>query len=324
MSVTNQKISVNKFRNFSMYVKGKFKDIYIEDHFEVLLTDLITSYVKDNDTFLDIGSHYGYYSLMCGTKSKSIVVHAFEPVKVNFDVLQKNITDNKLDNIHIHNLAVSDRNGMARISIGESTDASSLHGHPIIKTTNVQKTKMISIDNFDVIKTFQVVKIDTEGHELSVLAGMRKKILKNKPQIFLEFNPKCLLNAGTDPSELIAFIHGLDYSIFLIKNSTYELIRLEGPYKKWKWLIEDGMHYDLMCLDATAEKNLPTLLAGIINKKRNPEAINIILRELKSTIKDKDEWIIHLQKDIDFLNTEINKLKTQKQSILSKIKKVVT
>ena len=59
---------------------------------------------KKNFTFLDIGSHVGYYSVLCKEFAKDSIVHAFEPNPDNFLVLNKNADMYK--NFNTHNSAI--------------------------------------------------------------------------------------------------------------------------------------------------------------------------------------------------------------------------
>jgi FkbM family methyltransferase len=57
--------------------------------------------------FLDIGANFGYHSLVTARliKESGGIVHAFEPQIQNFALLESNIADNDMKNVHVYNYA---------------------------------------------------------------------------------------------------------------------------------------------------------------------------------------------------------------------------
>jgi FkbM family methyltransferase len=136
------------------------------------------------DTFLDIGANSGFYSVMFAIENLSRNVIAFEPDPGNFARLRANLDINDLaKRIDAHCLALGDRSGEVTLyegapwNRGESTIAEP-------DQTPKQFTHQVRQVSFD--ETFSlsgqaiVIKMDVEGYEFSVLAGMERTLGQNE------------------------------------------------------------------------------------------------------------------------------------------------
>ncbi len=108
---------------------------------------------------------------ICGCKSISI-----EPVKKTFDRLKINIELNKLRNVKLHNIGISDSEGEFFIS----NNMGSMNR--IINKVSDNNCELIQVSTLDKLliseKNISLIKIDVEGYEKQVLVG-GKEILKN-------------------------------------------------------------------------------------------------------------------------------------------------
>tara|TARA_B110000879_G_scaffold209251_1_gene296532 strand:- start:692 stop:1132 length:441 start_codon:yes stop_codon:yes gene_type:complete len=84
------------------------REIYLKCEYEKEQITFLKNEIKKNkiSTFIDIGAHLGFYSI---NLSNTLKVYSFEPIKKNFDQLKSNILINNFDNIHIFNLALSNK-----------------------------------------------------------------------------------------------------------------------------------------------------------------------------------------------------------------------
>jgi Methyltransferase FkbM domain len=65
-----------------------------------------------------------------------------------------------------------------------------------------------------------VMKIDVEGAEASVIAGARDLLAATRPLIVLEISDKALRGQGSDAGRLITALRDLDYEIGVFSSST--------------------------------------------------------------------------------------------------------
>ncbi|HOE18430.1 MAG TPA: FkbM family methyltransferase [Syntrophorhabdaceae bacterium] len=187
-------------------------------------TSVFVNTLKNGMVFFDIGANVGYYTILgarlVGAQGK---VFAFEPAIRNLAYLYRHIVLNKAKNVTILSVACSDRMSLKFFTAGKNF----AEGHIVEKddTSGAQPIPAISVDEV-VRKTGccpDVIKIDVEGVELSVLKGARDVLYKARPKLFLsthsdthqktciEYLKECgytyeALNKNTlNPSEFLAY-----------------------------------------------------------------------------------------------------------------------
>jgi len=148
---------------------------------EIRLAKFIILNLVPGDHFLDIGGHYGYFTLLAaylvGEKGK---VLTFEPSQ-NYSLLKKN-TDG-LSNVTIYQEAVSNTNeGLVfyefpnLYSEYNSVDISQFENEAWFKESKPKKIEVASTTIDDILKSTpgflpKLIKIDVEGGEYTVMQG---------------------------------------------------------------------------------------------------------------------------------------------------------
>ena len=79
---------------------------------------LLKNYLFTDSTCIDIGANIGYWTKLLLTQFKTKEVHSFEPFDATFEVLKKNIINNK--NSYVNNIAISDHDGFINLYINET------------------------------------------------------------------------------------------------------------------------------------------------------------------------------------------------------------
>jgi FkbM family methyltransferase len=242
---------IPKKRHFKMLVTPRYIGHYHENIYEEFTADLVSNITKDGVCFIDVGAHYGFYSLLIGSDNKNSKIIAFEPVPETFSLLVKNVELNELKNIQVYNLAISDRDETKIFNITEASDSAGFYQHPLTSTIKTMEVKTIALDNFlkDLSGLPIVVKIDTEGHELHVLEGMRKIIEEVEDvRLVVEFNPSCLTSGGSQPRSLLEKIDQLGFEIFFIDDQRRQTYKLGDNIDSWASLIVDKIYVNLLCI----------------------------------------------------------------------------
>ncbi|MFK7997212.1 MAG: FkbM family methyltransferase [Granulosicoccus sp.] len=140
----------------------------------------------DADVCLDVGANIGNHAVVMADHCKKL--YSFEPVPFIFDVLQKNL-QSRSDRATAICLALSDKEQTTSITVptegnlGKSTMLSGQSGENIdIRSQRGDDFLELEDGHIDFIK------IDVEGLEPNVIAGLQHTIEKHQPVILLEWN----------------------------------------------------------------------------------------------------------------------------------------
>jgi FkbM family methyltransferase len=193
----------------------------VADVYEETTSRLFHRLLKPEMMVVDIGAHVGYFTLIAAKQvGPAGKVLAFEPDADNHAALLKNIAMNDYQNITVAQKAVSEQEGSAQLHLtqtGSGRHSMFHHGLPErgsvdIETTTLDATlKELGWPHVDLIK------IDVEGAEVSVLSGMAQ-LLENQTDLKLvvEFMPELLHNAGVTPQQFFDKLTSLDPEIYFI------------------------------------------------------------------------------------------------------------
>jgi FkbM family methyltransferase len=172
--------------------------------------------LKEGVTFVDIGANIGIHTVHAARRvGQTGNVFAFEPRPQNFDLLQKSIHVNGLTNVcKCMNFAIAAAEGSATLHLSDICGHNSLFPLVDERTKTKAEVKTVPLDKvIPVDERFRVVKIDAEGAELEVLAGMEQTV-KNCREIVLivEFGVPHLERNGVTSAEWFDrfFAHGFD------------------------------------------------------------------------------------------------------------------
>ena len=160
---------------------------FISDEIEYTMLD---SWLKEGDWVIDIGANIGHYTFkfseMVGKGGRVI---AFEPVPQTFELLAANVAHFPFKNTTLVNMAASDNLKLLGIQMPRLN--SGLDNYYEANLTNDMSefsVMCVPVDSLKIVEHVKLVKIDVEGHELSVLIGMRKLLERDHPVLIVEDN----------------------------------------------------------------------------------------------------------------------------------------
>lgn len=207
---------------FKMYVDtrdiGLSPHLILDGFWDIWLTEAIAAAVKPGSVFVDIGANLGYFSLLaaelCGPTGR---VHAFEPNPAIADLLTNSRAVNGFtQRIVLHRTALADVDGRRfRLVVppGEPKNAHIVPADDAAEGAGVLISRRL--DSFEALHRADVIKIDAEGAEEMIWAGMAGLFAQSRPcTIFLEFNtaryadPNAFLAALRAPGFTVARLMG--------------------------------------------------------------------------------------------------------------------
>jgi|LSQX01.1.fsa_nt_gb FkbM family methyltransferase len=273
---------------FDMLVTPRFVDVYAHGY-ETLSTRITRKHLSQKDLFIDVGAHYGYYSLLAVAANPALRGIAIEPVAENLQVLQRNLELNHVDQNRFTciNAAVSSKPGRISFCKSEASDNGSVYPHPSSGTIERIEVATVCLD--DVVAQNPAsrifVKTDTDGHELEVFKGFSRTLDSDTDvTILLEMNPKMAKIAGTSAMEICDYLRDKSFALFAIddheglfypldkpanvalmdarhESSYYNIIAIRGSQALSVMLFSHSFHL------AGAERTLVDLASGLASRR---------------------------------------------------------
>jgi FkbM family methyltransferase len=182
-------------------------------------TALIRRLLKPGDTFVDVGTNVGWYTVFASdVVGAGGRVYAFEPDPTSGALPRRNVARNRCRNVVVEGKALSDRRGTLTLYL----NAENRGNHSVI-LGNLQdaeggaiEVEAVSLDEYLGERPGEIalVKIDTEGAEGIILEGMRETMARHpRMAIILEFNPHFIRRAGLDAEAMLRRFHDAGHTI---------------------------------------------------------------------------------------------------------------
>lgn len=168
------------------------RSIFFEKEYEPRVVHLLRKHLLPGYTFVDVGAHVGYFSLMASNLvGPSGRVLSFEPDAANYERLRQHVVRNEKQNIAVLKLALSDKSGEMKFLINPFNDGGhSLESFPGYQALRAENVRTATLDDVLVNRfpglPIHLLKIDVEGHQLHVLKGMRRTLQAYSPKLIVE------------------------------------------------------------------------------------------------------------------------------------------
>ncbi|MHA6205462.1 FkbM family methyltransferase [Dyella soli] len=182
--------------------------------YEPKAVEVMMAHIKPGDVCLDIGAQTGFFTMhMASLTGSTGRVHALEPMSDSFDILTKNIRENRFDGIvSASKMACSAENAIRSFA---------QHSGMMIATDEPEGVTMIPCVRADDVTKDRVafVKLDVEGHEPAVLLGMPRILERDRPVILTEVNEYWLNQANSSGQSYLSRLARYGYELKDIDNN---------------------------------------------------------------------------------------------------------
>lgn len=204
---------LKQFQCFLQIRKGTFRSP--EPEF-----DILESFVKPGDWVIDVGANVGHYtrrfSELVGQKGHVI---SFEPVPETFAMLAANLKSLQFQNVTLINVAASTLTQVVAMVTPMSVSGlrNLQESHLVLGAesgNNGFNVLACNLDSFNFPRV-NLVKIDAEGHEFSVLSGMLQTLRRDRPTLIVE----------TGTKEVVDLLTTLGYTCDSIPGSPNKIFR---------------------------------------------------------------------------------------------------
>jgi FkbM family methyltransferase len=164
--------------------------------------------LKRGGVVFDVGAHVGFYtllsSLLVGSEGR---VYSFEPNRRNIWYLKEHLRINRITNVRVMEVAVSDRSGEGFFEEGTNAYTGHLGADGQVTVRTVCMDDLVRSCE---VPPPQLIKIDVEGAEMLVLEGAREVLRDWRPVIILETHGQRMLEQSLQFLSLLPYdVHGV-------------------------------------------------------------------------------------------------------------------
>ena len=184
-------------RDLRMVVAPKDRDRYEQIPYQPFTADFLTRLLSSADLFVDVGAHYGFFTLLAATHHPTLKIVTIELTSVTYDYLRRSVALLGPSNIDLHQL-VAWETAVTVDSLLRERAATSL-----------------------------IVKISVQGNELAVLRGMKETLKRaGDVRLFIELDPAAQSLSGEAPNALFEFVFECGYEAWCLDEETRHFRRL--------------------------------------------------------------------------------------------------
>ncbi len=217
---TTVDVTLGNDNSLSLYVCGSYEP----NEFAFL-----DEFLKPGMVFIDAGANDGFYTLFAarkvGPSGKVVAVEPSSRERVN---LRRNIERNNFENVRIVTEALGVTSGEADLRLAQ--DKHSGHNtlgrfaHDDVAAARPERVQVEALDNVVErlgLTKVDVLKIDVEGAEASVIAGAHTTLRNMRPILLMELNDLPLRAQGNSAAELLATLREtLGYEVLNFSEKT--------------------------------------------------------------------------------------------------------
>jgi FkbM family methyltransferase len=186
----------------------------VSEKYEAEVWQAIMTELRAGDTFVDVGAFIGLYTIAVGLRLRgSGQVVAFEPDTRNFSLLREHVKLNKLESaVELYHAAVCDKDGESYFLANGSSESH-------LVSSGHKDTAMVDVVTLDSVfrnRRIDVLKIDVEGYERTVLSGAHN-VLRTpglRPRaVFVEVHPYAWQSGRIEGTALLRLLKEAGYRI---------------------------------------------------------------------------------------------------------------
>lgn len=175
------------------------------------LAAVFRPYVPEDAVVFDVGAHAGQFSKLFARLAPKGRVFAFEPSAYARSILEPALGWNRIRNVEIAPLGLSDAAGVSTLSTpikrrgGMGFGVAHLGADDGARPSVRQSVELTTLDDFFErrgLTRLDFIKADVEGWEAHMLRGGARTIAAHRPTLFLEVTVASLARAGATPAEI--------------------------------------------------------------------------------------------------------------------------
>jgi len=256
---------------FGSRMAGNTRDIlqqyvYFFGVWEPHFSHWMVEQLRPGDTFIDVGANIGYYSLLAsrlvGQGGHVVAIEASPRI---FAALRSNLERNDTKNVRAVNVAVAARAGTIRLFLGPDTNCGLT---TVSEAESVKKECQFECEaaalplnvilSEEEMKNARLIKVDVEGAEWHVIAGIQTLLANGHPdlEMLVEINPQCLATQGKCAEDILRIFQDAGFHAYHLANDYSAESYLESGPKKRPYRLHGPIEYEMDILFSRRDEEL--------------------------------------------------------------------
>ena len=204
-----------------------FKSCVKQHHRELI--NPLRRFIPEDAVVLDVGGHAGQFAKLFARMAPKGHVYTVEPGSYALSIMRPAIRFNRLRNITILPVGLSDSPGTVTLHVPIKKSGSIGYGLSHIADITEQRdhrpsiSDTISLTTIDRIavsedlRRLDFIKADIEGWEFRMIAGAEQTLLRFRPSLMVEVTSETLARAGDTPESLFSYFASIDYDGYILE-----------------------------------------------------------------------------------------------------------
>jgi FkbM family methyltransferase len=171
--------------------KGVSVELAVHGTHEPRASQLLATFLQPGMTVVDIGSNIGYFALLAArcVQPDGCVI-AIEPVPQNAALCRQNLAVNACTRVQFKQVAISDCNDLLPLHLSDKSNWHSLYSSaPSGSSIPVKTATLDAVVEELSPEAVDLIRMDLEGYEITVIHGMRETIKNYSPRLLIELHP---------------------------------------------------------------------------------------------------------------------------------------
>ncbi|MEL6108864.1 MAG: FkbM family methyltransferase [Planctomycetota bacterium] len=226
-----------------------FADKIVPGQYEIPCTSIMQALVSRDSVCLDIGGHYGYFTLVLASLAPEGRVETFEPLPNHAKRIADSADRSGLAHVKVHQKAVADisstmtlryvssgnYDSMAYLeSRGGVVSEASKEQYPTFESCTVETTTLDALSPLEP----SFIKVDAEGAEAAILRGGTNLLANQKPRLLIE------IHGIREAFECAEVLRDVGYQVFAIgePDTTLPVLCLSSEDPIAKQTVDQALH----------------------------------------------------------------------------------
>jgi len=205
-----------------------FKACVKQHHRE--LTAPLRRFIPDDAVVLDVGGHAGQFAKLFAGMAPKGHVYTVEPGSYALSIMRPAIRFNRLRNVTIVPIGLSDSPGTVTLEVPVKESGSIGYGlshianitdQPSHRPSKGHTISLTTVDQFaasEDLRRLDFIKADIEGWEFRMIIGAEQTLSRFRPCLMVEVVCEALARAGDTPESLFSYFSSIGYVGYILES----------------------------------------------------------------------------------------------------------